>query len=100
MPGFMLGRTHVPHRKNTAGQPAQRMPAPEVVTILTSQHIGAPAVAAVKVGDTVVVTDGLFEGYKGTVQSISDDLKKVTVLIKRGSRDMPVELDASSVKLV
>ena len=54
---------------------------------------------AVKVGDTVTVTDGLFEGYKGVIQVISDDLKKVTVLVKRGSRDMPVELDATSVKL-
>ena len=54
---------------------------------------------AVKVGDTVVVSDGLFEGYKGTVQSVTDDLKKITVLIKRGRRDMPVELDASVVKL-
>ena len=54
---------------------------------------------AVKVGDTVTVTEGLFEGYKGVIQVISDDLKKVTVLVKRGSRDMPVELDASSVKL-
>ena len=54
---------------------------------------------AVSVGDSVTVTDGLFEGYKGVVQSISDDLKKVTVLVKRGSRDMPVELDATSVTL-
>ena len=53
----------------------------------------------VKVGDTVSITDGLFEGYKGTVQSVSEDLKKVTVLVKRGSRDMPVELDATSVTL-
>ncbi len=53
----------------------------------------------VKVGDNVTVTDGLFEGYKGTVQSISDDLKKITVLVKRGNRDMPVELDATSVTL-
>ena len=55
---------------------------------------------AVKVGDSVNVTDGLFEGYKGVVQSVSDDLKKVTVLVKRGNRDMPVELDANSVTLV
>ena len=54
---------------------------------------------AVKVGDNVTVTEGLFEGYKGVIQSVSDDLKKVTVLIKRGNRDMPVELDASSVSL-
>ena len=54
---------------------------------------------AVKVGDNVVVCDGLFEGYNGTVQAVSDDLKKITVLIKRGRRDMPVELDANVVKL-
>ena len=54
---------------------------------------------AIKVGDNVVVSEGLFEGYTGTVESISDDLKKVTVLVKRGRRDMPVELDASIVKL-
>ena len=54
---------------------------------------------AVKVGDEVTVSEGLFEGYTGTVEAISDDLKKITVLIKRGRRDMPVELDASVVKL-
>ena len=53
----------------------------------------------VKVGDEVTVAEGLFEGYKGVIQSVSDDLKKVTVLVKRGNRDMPVELDATSVKL-
>ena len=52
-----------------------------------------------KVGDAVSVIEGLFAGYSGTVQSISDDLKKVTVLVKRGARDLPVELDTSVVKL-
>lgn len=52
-----------------------------------------------KVDDEVLVISGLFEGYSGTVQSISDDNKKVTVLVKRGRRDMPVELDANMVKL-
>ena len=54
---------------------------------------------AFKLGDNVVITDGLFEGYNGTVEAISDDMKKITVLVKRGRRDMPVELDASVVKL-
>ena len=54
---------------------------------------------AVKVGDNVAITEGLFEGYSGTVEAISDDMKKITVLVKRGRRDMPVELDASVVKL-
>ena len=50
-------------------------------------------------GDEVVVVSGLFEGYNGTVQSISEDNKKVTVLVKRGRRDMPVELDANMIKV-
>ena len=51
-------------------------------------------------GNEVIVVSGLFEGYNGTVQSISEDNKKVTVLVKRGRRDMPVELDVNMVKLV
>ncbi len=50
-------------------------------------------------GDEVDVISGLFEGYSGVVLSISDDLKIVTVLVKRGRRDMPVELDATMLKL-
>ena len=49
------------------------------------------------VGDEVKVAGGLFDGYQGTVQSISEDQKKVTVLIKRGRRDIPVELDVENV---
>ena len=52
------------------------------------------------VGDLVTVSGGLFEGYTGTVQTISEDLKNVTVLIKRGNRDMPVELSTDEVKLL
>ncbi len=56
-------------------------------------------VLSFKEGDTVKVTSGLFEGYNGTVQQISDDLSMVTVLVKRGRRDMPVELEASCLEL-
>ena len=49
------------------------------------------------VGDTVNINAGLFEGYSGVVQEISADSKTVTVLVKRGRRDMPVELDASQI---
>ena len=54
--------------------------------------------AAFSVGDNVTITDGLFAGYSGAVQAVSDDLKTVTVLVKRGRRDMPVELDASMLR--
>ncbi len=51
------------------------------------------------VGDNVKIVKGPFEGYAGTVHNISEDFKTVTVLVKRGRRDMPVELEASNIKL-
>ena len=53
---------------------------------------------AFAIGDEVVVSSGLFEGYTGTIQTISEDCKQVTGLVKKGRRDMPVELDASVVR--
>ena len=50
-------------------------------------------------GDTVDIIDGLFEGYSGTVQTVSEDVKTATVLVRRGRRDMPVELECSMLKL-
>lgn len=49
------------------------------------------------VGDNVNIIAGLFEGYSGVVQEISEDNKTVTVLVKRGRRDMPVELDINQI---
>ncbi len=76
-------------------------------TPLTDAEVEALSIEAapqVKVafaeGDTVQIISGLFEGYNGVVQSISDDLKNVTVLVKRGHRDMPVELETTAVKLL
>ena len=69
---------------------------PEEVEALNIEEVKVKL--SFNVGDTVEVVNGLFEGYSGVVQSISDDLKNVTVLVKRGRRDMPVELDASMIK--
>ncbi len=52
------------------------------------------------VGDEVTIVSGMFEGYQGVVQSVSEDLLKVTVLVKRGRRDIYVELDRSDIKLI
>ena len=60
----------------------------------------APQVkVAYSVGDTVEIISGLFEGFDGTVQSIADDLKTLTVLVSRGRRPLPVELAVNEVKL-
>jgi transcriptional antiterminator NusG len=53
---------------------------------------------AFKEGDAVDVVAGLFEGYSGTVREVSEDQKTVTVLIKKGHRDMPVEFEANQLK--
>ncbi len=52
-----------------------------------------------KVGDTVTIIDGAFQGNSGKVQDISPDLEKVTVLVNMFGRETPFELDTKSVKL-
>ena len=78
---FMLGRAKVPHRKNTAKIQAEKMPAPSSVTLLTSQHIGAPASPVVKVGDKVFVGTLIAEaqGYVSSPvhSSVSGVVKKL-----------------------
>ena len=73
-------------------------------TPLSEQEVEALNIEEVKVrlsfnvGDNVQIVGGLVEGYTGVVQSISEDLRNVTVLVKRGRRDMPVELEAAMIK--
>ncbi len=54
MKTFKLGGIHPPESKLTAGMPIVALELPRRVEILLSQHIGAPALACVAVGDKVV----------------------------------------------
>lgn len=49
------GGVKVSHNKNTKDMPVKRIPAPEIVTLPMSQHIGAPCIPTVKVGDMVKI---------------------------------------------
>ena len=49
------------------------------------------------VGDSVEIRGGVFDGYSGIVSSISDDLSKASVMIKRGRRDIPIELETEYI---
>ena len=82
---FSLRGVHVPHRKHTAHLAAERMPAPQTVTLSTSMHIGAPAKPVVKVGDHVDVgtlvaersariSSPVYATVSGTVKRIEDIL--------------------------
>ena len=81
--GKVRGGVKVPHRKNTADCQTVNMPAPQTVTLMMSQHIGAPAIPCVKKGDSVCVgtmvgmpAEGLsvpvYSSVSGTVADVRD----------------------------
>jgi transcriptional antiterminator NusG len=55
-------------------------------------------VSAFAVGDSVVVTDGVWEGENGIVQSVNEAKQRLTISINVFGRDTPVDLDFWDVK--
>ncbi len=51
-----------------------------------------------QVGDLVVIIDGPFKNYEGTVDAVDVDKGKLTVLVLIFDRDTPVELDFTQVR--
>lgn len=88
---FKLGKTHVPHRKNTWNRPSVRMTPPASVEIPMSQHIGAPATPTVKAGDKVYV--GTLIGEAGGFvsapihSSVSGTVKKISTYLLSNGRN-------------
>ena len=82
---FKLNGVHVPHLKKTAAMKAVRIPAPQTVIIPLSMHIGTPAQAVVKAGDTVRVGD-LIGQAEGNISapvhaSVSGTVKKIDKVV-------------------
>ncbi len=50
-------------------------------------------------GDKVKVVSGIFEGYSGTIQEISDDKKSMTILASTERRDIPIMVETKDVAL-
>ena len=50
-----------------------------------------------QVGDAVKVVSGMFEGYSGVLQEISDDNKQIMLLASTGKRDIPIWVDPQDV---
>lgn len=86
----LLGKTHIPHYKNTAHMPAVRMPAPKSVLLPLCQHIGSPATPIVKVGDTVKVGQKIAEasGYVSSpiYSSVSGRVVKIEDYLRSDGR--------------
>ncbi len=53
-----------------------------------------------KVGDSVRVRTGVFTGYVGRVDSISEDGKTVTVMVSMFGRETPAQLDTADVEIL
>lgn len=92
--GFkFLGKTHIPHNKNTAEVPPVRMTAPKEVLLPVSQHIGAPATPIVKVGDEVKVGQLIAEpsGYVSSpiYSSVSGKVVKLDTYLRPDGRTVP-----------
>ena len=90
--GF-LGKTKIPHRKNTANMPAVRIAPPTEVLLPVSQHIGAPATPIVKVGDEVKVGQKVAEasGYVSApiYASVSGKVTKIENYLRPDGREAP-----------
>ena len=52
-----------------------------------------------KVGDKVRVVSGIFEGYSGVLQEISEDKKSLTILASTERRDIPIMVETKDVAL-
>ena len=92
--GFkFLGKTHIPHNKNTADMSPIRMEPPKEVLIPTIQHIGAPATPIVKVGDEVKVGQLIAEasGYVSSNihSSVSGKVTKIDSYLRNDGKTIP-----------
>lgn len=93
------GGVNVPHHKNTAECAVVRMPPPEKVVLPMLQHIGAPCVPTVKVGDLVkvgqVVGDSDIPMSVPVHASISGKVSKIAeVTLPNGRRCAAVEIES------
>ena len=74
-------------------------------TPLTDEEIAMFQVEVVKdeflfnIGDVVKVVDGIFAGYSGVLQNISDDKKQLGILVSTEKRDFPIMVDAKDVRI-
>ncbi len=51
-----------------------------------------------EIGDSVTVKSGPLKGYVGVVETISEDKKKIKVLVSMFGRETPLELDSDSAE--
>ena len=74
-------------------------------TPLSDEEVAMFNVEAVKdefvfnIGDKVQIVDGVFTGYSGVLQNISEDKKQFGILVSTEKRDFPIMVDAKDVRI-
>ncbi|MBQ8975681.1 MAG: transcription termination/antitermination factor NusG [Oscillospiraceae bacterium] len=53
-----------------------------------------------KVGDTVKVTDGAFEGFSGVVDEVDVDKKRLNIIVTMFGRETPINLEFDEAEVV
>ena len=51
------------------------------------------------IGDTIEVVSGVFQGYRGTLQSIDDEKKQVMILAFTEKREIPIFVDIKDIRV-
>lgn len=69
----------------------------EVKYFIGDANDDAKAEFNLKIGMKVRAISGMFEGYSGVLQEISEDQKQLTVLISTEKRDIPIIVEAKDV---
>jgi len=87
--GFLVGTkpTPVPERELTAVQ-----------TNMTEGKVKPKARVVFEVGESVLVIDGPFANFAGTIEEVKTDKQKVKVVVSMFGRPTPVELDFAQVE--
>lgn len=98
----LLGNVRLPHHKRTAGLSAVTMPPPAEVLIPMAQHIGAPAIPVVKVGDEVKVGQKIGDAQGGIstyiYASVSGKVVKIEeYLTSTGQRVPSVRIESDGL---
>lgn len=100
-----LGKTHIPHRKNTEEMTPVVMTPPCEVILPVKQHIGTPATPVVKVGDEVKVGQLVAEatGYVSSpvYASVSGKVSKIdTCLPANGESVIAIRIESDGLMTV
>jgi len=53
-----------------------------------------------KVGDTIKVTDGAFEGFTGVIDEVDIDKKRLSVIVTMFGRETPINLEFDEAEVV